>query len=198
MKRISCLLIAGSLWLPTAGRAQDAATQERIDQLRGKVEDLIAGQETQQKRISELTREIADLREQQNKPTPVYASQDDLKRLSDALKEIDRKRLEDNDKIRSELQKLVKTLATPAPAPAPAPKRSVVPAPEKPSSDVPATPEKGFEYVVKKGDTLSGIVQGCRDQNIKVTQDQVKKANPKLKPEKMHVGQKIFIPAPES
>jgi LysM repeat protein len=185
-------MMALSLWLPLAGRAQDAATQERLDQLKGKIEDLIAGQEAQQKRISELMSEIANLREQQNKPTPVYASQDDLKRLSDAVKEIDRKRLEDYDKIRTELLKLGKTLATPTPAP----KRSVAPAPEKPSSESPATPEKGFEYVVKKGDTLSGIIQGCRDQNIKVTLDQVMKANPNLKPEKMHVGQKVFIPAP--
>jgi LysM repeat protein len=60
------------------------------------------------------------------------------------------------------------------------------------------TPDKGFEYEVKKDDTLSLIVKAYRDNNIKITMDQVLKANPGLKPEKMRVGQKIFIPAPQS
>lgn len=51
---------------------------------------------------------------------------------------------------------------------------------------------------MKKGDTLSTIVQAYRDNNIKVTMDQILKANPGLKPERMRVGQKIFIPAPQS
>jgi LysM repeat protein len=55
--------------------------------------------------------------------------------------------------------------------------------------------DKGIEYVVKEHDTLSGIVKSCRDQKINVTMDQILKANPGLKPERMRTGQKIFIPA---
>ena len=57
------------------------------------------------------------------------------------------------------------------------------------------TPEKGIEYTVQQGDTLSAIAQACKDKKIKVTVDQIVKANPGLKPDKMRPGQKLFIPA---
>jgi len=41
-------------------------------------------------------------------------------------------------------------------------------------------------------------VKAYKDNNINVTMDQVLKANPGLKPEKLRVGQKIIIPAPTS
>ena len=49
--------------------------------------------------------------------------------------------------------------------------------------------------MVKPGETLSAILQACRDQNIKVTQKQIIDANPGLKPDLLRPGQKIFIPA---
>ena len=52
-------------------------------------------------------------------------------------------------------------------------------------------------YVVQSGDTLSVIVQAYNEKGIKVTTKQILKANPGLVPEKMKVGQKIFIPAPK-
>src|ERR1035437_7692880 len=54
--------------------------------------------------------------------------------------------------------------------------------------------ESGYEYKVARGDTLSKIAKAYRDQGIKVTADQILKANPGLDP-KIKVGQKIFIPA---
>jgi beta-lactamase regulating signal transducer with metallopeptidase domain/LysM repeat protein len=56
--------------------------------------------------------------------------------------------------------------------------------------------DKGFEYVIQKGDTLSIIAQAYKEKNIKVSNDDILKANPGLKAEKLKVGQKIFIPAP--
>jgi LysM repeat protein len=60
----------------------------------------------------------------------------------------------------------------------------------------PTTPDKGFEYEVKSGDTLSAIIAAYREQNIKITLKQVLNANPGLDEKKLKVGQKIFIPAP--
>ena len=62
-------------------------------------------------------------------------------------------------------------------------------------SDQPVKPEEGVEYVVKPGETLSAIVQACREQKIKVTQKQILDANPGLKPDLVKAGQKILIPA---
>src|SRR5436190_16024247 len=111
MKPISLFVTIVALCALTPSRAQDAATEERLNQLSGKIEDLIAGQETQRKRIAELAREVESLREQQSKPSGSYASQEDLKRLAKAVEEVDRKRMDDNEKTRTELLKLGKTLA---------------------------------------------------------------------------------------
>jgi TolA-binding protein len=187
--------------------AEDAATEERLNQLNGKIEDLIAGQEAQRKRISELLKEIESVRDSQSKPNN-SASQEDLKKLAEAVKEVDRKRLEDYDKIRADILKLRDVLtSSPGPSRRPTPQKEPKETRDaKPPKDSeltsdpgknPGRPEKGYEYLVKDKDTLSSIIQAYRAEHINVTLDQVLKANPGLKPEKMHIGQKIFIPAPE-
>jgi LysM repeat protein len=195
MKRIAILALGFALSAGPALRAQDAASEERFNKLAGQIEDLRANQEAITKRIEALGKEIESLRAQVDKPTGNYASDEDLKRLAEAVKEIDRKRLEDYDKIRLELKNLGKSLAAPTPV-----VHKTVPSPvaDNPTSEKSNIPDKGFEYQVKKGDTLSIIVQAYRDNNIKITMDQVLKANPGLKPERMRIGQKIFIPAPQS
>ena len=51
--------------------------------------------------------------------------------------------------------------------------------------------------MIKPGDTLDAIVQAYKEKNIKVTVAQILKANPGLKPERLLIGQKIYIPAPQ-
>jgi LysM repeat protein len=176
-------------------RAQDAASEERFNKLAGQIEDLRAGQEALGKRIEALLKHFESMRGQMDKPSGNYASDEDLKRLAEAVKEIDRKRLEDYEKIRTELKNLGKSLAAPTPV---SHKTAPPVVADNANSEKSNIPDKGFEYQVKKGETLSMIVQAYRDNNIKITTDQVLKANPGLKPEKMRVGQKIFIPAPQS
>jgi len=178
---------------PGLARTEDAASEERFNQLNGKIEDLIASQEAQKKVISELRHEIESVREQQNKPTAAYASHDDLKRLGETIKEVDRKRIDDNEKVQAGLLKLSKML-TDKPV-------SVRPTrtekPDKSETETAKRDEKGFEYIIKSGDTISTIAKAYKEQNIKITSDQIMKANPGLQPDKLRVGQKIFIPAPQ-
>ncbi len=194
MKPISFLIITLALCAAPDLRAQDAATEERLNKLSGQIEDLVAARTADQKRIAELSRELESVREQPAKPNANYATQEELKRLAEAVKEIDRKRLEDYDKIRAEILKLGKTLSAPL---APPKKTAPITTTDSPVSDKPVAPEKGFEYAIQPGDTLSVIVQAYREKNIKVTVDQILKANPGLKPDKLKPGQKIFIPAPQ-
>lgn len=195
MKRIVISALGLALIAAPQLRGQDAASEERFNKLAGQIEDLRASQEALGKRIEALGQAIEGLRGQVDKPSGNYASDEDVKRLAEAVKEIDRKRLEDYEKIRLELKSLGKSLA----APTPPVRSSAPPVVTEPSSTEKASiPDKGYEYKVKKGDTLSIIVQAYRDNNIKVTMDQILKANPGLKPERMRVGQKIFIPAPQS
>ena len=99
MKRISFLIITLLLCAVHDLRAQDARTEERLNKLSGQIEDLIASQEAQKKRFSELMREIESLREQIGKPNNSYASQEDLKRLARSVEEVDRKRVDDGKKV---------------------------------------------------------------------------------------------------
>ena len=193
MKRISCLLITLSLCATPAARSQDAATEERLNKLSGQIEDLIAAQKDQKQRLAALSKELENVREQSAKPGASYAAQEDLKHLAEAVKEVDRKRLEDYDKIHAELLKLGKTLS----APVSSAKKSAPPTALDGQGTEKAGPQqKGFDYTIEKNDNLSMIVQAYREKNIKVTIDQILKANPGLNPDRLRVGQKIFIPAP--
>jgi len=51
--------------------------------------------------------------------------------------------------------------------------------------------------VIQSGDTLDAIVLAYREKSIKVTVAGILKANPGLKAERLIVGKKIFIPAPQ-
>ncbi len=194
MKRFGWFVFSVALLTSGPLLAQDAATEERLNKLSGQIEDLISAQKALQQQVNSLSREVAQLRDQAaNKPAVDYASNEDLKRLSETIKEVDRKRMDDYEKIRAEIVKLGNAVtappARPRTRPTPTTEQSITP-------DKPARPEAGFEYVVEKGDSLSVIVQRVREKGIKVTMDQVLKANPGLKPEKMRAGQKLFIPAP--
>ena len=195
MKPISFSLIIAALLCIPAARGQDAATEERLNRISGQIEDLIAGQKAQQKQISGLMREVEALREATAKPPGNFAAQEDVKHLADAIKEVDRKRLDDAEKTRTELLGLRKVLEAPI---ASSNKRSSSP-PKIAEKDKDAgANDKVFEYVIKSGDTLSVIVQAYAKENIKVTTDQIVKANPGLNPNKLRPGQKILIPAPQT
>jgi LysM repeat protein len=179
-----------------AARAQDDATQQQINKLDGQIQDLLDAQAVQGKRIEALEKEISDLRDKISQPPPATdtASAADLKKLADQVQEIDRKRQEDRELILKEIEKLGKVSVSPAVSHKPSPVIST------PAADNPAPaatgPQKGYEYKVAAGDTLSIIAKAYRDQGIKVTTDQILKANPGMNPNSIKVSQKIFIPAP--
>lgn len=188
MKRISFFLMTALLATPAIAPAQDAATEERLNKLSAQIDVLIEAKDAQNKKIDDLQSQLRDLQSQVTKPTGNYASADDLKQLADAVKEVDRKRQEDNDHVLNELEKLAKALGSSAGH------RSAPVLDTKPTVDNnPNAPH--FEYTVQAGDTLGAIVKAYRDKNIRITLSQVLAANPGLKPENMKVGQKITIPA---
>jgi len=190
MKRISFFLAVALFAVPLMMRAQDAATEERLNKLSAQIQDLVEMQAAQGKRIEALSKELLAMQQEQaSRPAANYASPEDLRQLAAKLQEVDRKRQEDNELILEQLRKLGSSLkATPI--------RKPTPAPESGTSSA-TVPDKGYEYVVKSGDTLSAIIQAYRDQNIKVTLKQVLNANPGLDEKKLKPGQKIFIPAPQ-
>jgi LysM repeat protein len=206
MKRFGLWVIVVALCASPAGRAQDAATDERLKQLSGKVEDLIAGQEVLRKRIEELAARLEHLREQENRPAPNYASPEDLKRLARAIEQVDSKRIEDNEKIRADLLRLIDAVKTAPVAPQKKPrgtasasssKKNNPPPSDNPADDKGGGTERGYEYKVAGGDTLSHIVALYHEKHIMVTVEQILKANPGVKPDRLPVGKKLFIPLPQ-
>jgi LysM repeat protein len=202
MKRISLLLATLSLCAMPSLHAQDAATEERINKLAGSIADLSDRQTTANaalgQQIQILSKRIENVSAEMSKPQPSYATQEDLKRLAEAVKEIDRKRMDDMERFRTEVRTELKNLAAIlAKAPAPPVIRSAKPKPA-PEVETPApkVSEDGYEYVVQKGDTLALVTQLYREKGIKVTQKQILDANPKVKNGKLLIGQKLFIPAP--
>jgi cell division septum initiation protein DivIVA len=192
MKPILLLMTAALLTAPGPARAQqDPAVDERLNKLSAQIQDLVDAKEAQNKRIDEMARQIQALQDQQTKPNASYASQADVKELAAKLQEVDRKRQEDNDLILKRIEGLGKTLSSST--------KSLSPPAQASSTEAASPPpnSKGFEYEIKSGDSLWGIVQAYRAKNIKVSEDDILKANPGLRADRLRVGQKIFIPAPQ-
>lgn len=213
MKRFVCLSALGLLCFAPLLRAQDATTaaaaatrqeaEENYNNLKGHVDDLIAAQESLEKRIQVLEKDIADLRLEISKPSANYASQDDLKDLTKAVQEIDKKREADKELILKEIEKLAKVVSAPPPTHREKPPKvhNSEPGTGGNSTTPIASPDggdqTGFYYEIKSGDTFSLIAQAYREQGIKVYAHQIAEANPNVNPAKLLVGTKIFIPAPK-
>jgi LysM repeat protein len=173
-------------------RAQDAATQQRLDELSGRIENLIASQDALTKQINDLRRELESVRELASKPQGNWASQEALNRVAKGIEDVDRKRMADSELVQKQLEKIRQVLEKPLPAPR---KTTAISPKDIPPPDKPSRPQQGVEHVIQPGETLSGIVQACREQKIKVTMKEILDANPGLKPNLIIPGKKIFIPA---
>jgi LysM repeat protein len=193
MKRISFLLVAALLSGAIVARADDAAVEERLNKLSGQMEDLLGAVARQDKRLSALEKELESVREQAAKPGGNYASQEELRKLWEKLQEIDQKRLADNERIVKEIDKLGKA-PTGGSKPKPAKPLNPVEDSGKGAGNPGGGADKGFEYVIAPGDTPSTIAQAYREKGVKVTSEQILKANPGVKERSLKVGQKIFIP----
>ena len=195
MKRIFVWFLILSCSVAIA-RAQDTSTQQQMDEINGRLQNILEAQSAQGKRIEALEKEISDLRDKTSQPPPATdtASAADLKKLADQVQEIDRKRQEDRELILKEIEKLAKVSASSAARRKPPPVVSTTGADNPASAGT--SPQKGYDYTIQRGDTLLAIAKAYRDQGIKVTTDQILKANPGLDPKSLIVGKKIFIPAP--
>jgi len=190
MKRILIWFLVLSFSV-AAARAQDDATQQQINKLNGQVQDALDAQAVQAKRIEALEKEIGELRDKSGGSS---VAQGDLQKLADQVQEIDKKRQADRELILKEIEKLGKAGGSSGSGHKSPPTATTTPTAS--SSASPGGKENGYEYAVQRNDTLSTIVKAYREQGIKVTTDQILKANPGLDPKSLKVGQKIFIPAP--
>ena len=97
-------------------RAQDAATQQQLDQISGRIQDIYGVLDKQDKRLAALEKSVSDLQDKLNQPVVNNsASADDLKKLAEQVKELAQKQQDDNDVVLKEFEKLEKAGGPPAP-----------------------------------------------------------------------------------
>lgn len=195
-----------------ARQAEDRKdAEERYRRLNAAVEEMVVAQAAHQKRAAALEEELRSLRLENARGGAQYATKADqqrvneeLLRLAKTIQEIDRKREADKRLILEtieDLKKLIKTAAA-APPVVVKPPPSLPTPPPTPEITEPVKDQKGFEHIVQKGEYLSAIIAAYnaklkeKGAKGKVTLKAVLQANPDLKPERMHIGQKIFIPDP--
>jgi len=199
MKKISFWLLIFAFTAVMAP-AQDTEQSERLNKVEGYVQDMLAAQAAQTKRIEALEKEVADLQDKINQPgANNYAGADDLQKLAKQVQDLADKQQKDNELILKQIEKLGKVTAgaTTSHRSSP-PGVSTTSADDSAQNPAPAgVPQKGFYYEIQSGNTLTAIAKAYRDQGIKVTVDQILKANPGLDPKNLIVGKKIFIPAPQ-
>ena len=203
MKRFFFLLLAvGMFHRPLLAQDSDTASaiadrqaaEERYKQMSADVESLLVANLAMQKKVSALEDELQKVREEQTRSAnnSNTTTADSLRKLADAIQEVDKNRIADKQKILDAIAKMERNLRS-APPPS-ANKAPVVP-------DAPTGPEKGYTHTIGSGDTLSGIVasynsafkaKGMKTISLKDVMD----ANPKVNVNALKIGQKIFVPAP--
>ena len=117
-----------------------------------------------------------------------------MQKLAEQVQDLAKKQKADQELILKEIEKLGKVGggSTSSHKSTPAVSTTVTDNPAAATSG----PQKGYDYTIQKGDTVLAIAKAYREQGIKVTTDQILKANPGLDPKNLIVGKKIFIPAP--
>ncbi len=207
--------------------ARAEITPEDIRQLQTRFQQAEESEERLRARIQKLEATVAELRSQLGEVRSVAASagkdavtQDQLKKVLDQLRELDRRRQEDNEKVLQQIKRLA-DLPTPPPPSFDDPK----PKGRKPAADAgaatggggsgkgePKAEPKGeakteapkpslppdyefYEHVVRDNQSLSQIINEYnKGYGLKVRLKHVLEANPKLRPERLVTGQKVRIP----
>jgi hypothetical protein len=197
-----CFLAARAISVHAADPLTDAAAlatrqdaEERYKRLAADVQAILDTQEVLQKRqedlrqrLDKLVEEIRSLKEDQSRSGSL-ATREELRKYVEKLKEVDEKREMDKKVILENIKELAKAPPVVVAESKPPKSRSAEPAEEQP-----------FVYVVKKNDRLLDIVAEYNDYfqkrgQSKITMDQVLKANPGLKADRLVAGKKIRIPA---
>jgi len=169
--------------------------------------------------IQELRTEVARLRlendrlrTQVNTPRN-YATQEQITKLTDQIREVEKNRSADKQQILDAFEKL-KALPPQVVVPPPSgsgrskpvdtgsrpqgdkPTTKEPPATDKPAPATPELPSEFYEHTLAEGETLSAVIDAYnKEHGLKVRLAQVLKANPSIKdPKKLRLGQKIRIP----
>jgi Tfp pilus assembly protein PilO len=206
--RITALVWLLLLFFSIAAPLRAQVELEEIKRLAGELEDLRAAYEAQHRKIVRLENDVDSLRsalresnERATSRLSDFVTREDLKKMAEAIEEVDRKRESDRNVILEEMKNALKQVAA---AGSSSSSNSRRPAPRNPEPDQPAAQQEGtfYPHKVASGETLSVILDAYNTKfksegRKTVTLSQVKKANPKININSIYVGQEILIPVPD-
>ena len=205
---VRIILVAVLFSMPLKSPGQGSAEiVEELKRLAGEIADLREANTSQNRRMAQMQREIDSLRQalQESHEKSVtkmgdFATREDLKKIMDNVRDVDQRRESDKRVILEEFEKLGRTLGQPT-------DRSSARKSQKEKEKEPEkepTPIEGtfLPYKVKDGQRLADIVKeyngALKEQGRpSITIEQVKRANPKMNPNKILVGQEILLPVPD-
>ncbi|MFM1767537.1 MAG: hypothetical protein RJA22_66 [Verrucomicrobiota bacterium] len=211
----SPLLVAAVLWVPPlaaqnpVAEAERQQQEERYQTLNRRMELLEESIAAHQKSVQALTDEVRKLKDEVDRArtrNDGAASQESLKRLQEAIVEVDKKRLADGERVTrsfEELRKLILRAAGGAGSTGAGGAAGTSGAESRTNRNPrttgtggtePIIPGKGYKYAIKSGDTLSALVKALRADGHKVTERMIMDVNPGVNWNRLRVGQDVFIP----
>ncbi|MFM8879975.1 MAG: hypothetical protein ACKOKG_12725 [Verrucomicrobiota bacterium] len=190
--------------------------QTRFQQAEESEERLRARIQKLESTIAELRSQIGDVRSVASAAGKDSVTQDQLKKVLDQLRDLARRRQEDNEKVLQQIKNLADMPAPPPPsfdepkskgrkpaadagagagrAEAKSEPKAPEPKAEPPKPSLPPDYEF-YEHVVRDNQSLGQIINEYnKGYGLKVRLKHVLEANPKLRPERVVPGQKIRIP----
>jgi len=175
--------------------AEREDARERYKRMSAKIEDLENTIQTYNQQFQKMEAEIHRLRDDIAKLRDGSRDSTGKSDIVEQIKAVDRARLVDQENVMKEFARLRKELlgllnngGGGSSKPSKSKEMASAPAPTP-------TTEKGLEYSIREGDTLSKLVLALKKQGVNVTQKQIEQANPKVNWNALKIGQKIFIPA---
>ena len=201
------IVVAGAA-TPAAGQSgsllADAARQELDDRIRrqaAEIEDLKALVNSLADGLGTLNKQVTAQNEAMKKFADAYkivlvdyARKDDLSGITRSVKEVESNREDDKRLFLNKFEELRKLILDNPP------KVIQVNSGGGASRSGSREEPRGVEHRVETGETLSAIITAYTNELRKkgskasITLDLLKQANPSLNPDRIYVGQKIFIP----
>jgi LysM repeat protein len=183
------LLLALPLRAPDPGAVQDAeAARQKLLRAADQVEVIQASSDANTAQLATLKAQVEQQRtDLEAAKGQIAGLRSDNAALREALEKLDAARAAERKALLDEVSKIV------------ADNSHARPAPREPKAEAPApakadAAQKGYEYVVAKGDTLSSIAAAYQAQGVKTSVAALRQANNLSSGQVLHTGQKLFVP----
>ena len=174
----------------TQAYASQQQEEERWRRLSAQMDDMEATQEVLRNRITALETENRSLRADLSRAGSAGVTPGEFQRvigeLTAKIKEVDDKRIADNQALLKQVTDLIRGLKIPTTTPAATP----------PSTGGTGSSLSGEEYthVIQSGQSIWTVVEEFKRQGVNTSVQAVLDANPNVDPNRIQVGQKIIIP----